>query len=223
MPNLCTLSDVKAWLGITDSNSDTLLNRLISSQSEAFLNETRRQLDFAAADYAEQILADSWKPVTVYSRPASKVFPRHYPINSIASVKLNGVAVTEVTDPSDLSQSGFWFDDTLEPESLNGFYMIGYQWPAPQIYDPSLIVLTVGYNAGYSSIPASVAQAVIEWVAFKRGESQIQALDQSSGSFTIGDYSESQSASSLAIAALAIDIPGSVKQVIEKYTKPLSF
>jgi len=223
VPDLCTLSDVKAWLGITDSASDSLLSRLISSVSEEFLNETRRQLDFAADDYTENILADSWKPVTIYSRPATVVFPRHYPINSIASVSLNGTAVTEITDPSDLSQTGFWFDDTLEPESLNSFYMIGYQWPAPDIYSPSLVVLTVDYNAGYSSIPASVAQAVIEWVAFQRGKSQIQSLDQSSGSFTIGDYSESQSANSLALAALAVGVPASVQAIIDKYQRPASF
>jgi hypothetical protein len=55
MPDLCELADVKAWLGITDTVSDTLLRRLISSTSQDFLNEVRRNDFTPAQDWTEHL------------------------------------------------------------------------------------------------------------------------------------------------------------------------
>jgi hypothetical protein len=236
MPDLCELEDAKAWLGITDTLSDTLLRRLISSTSQDFLNEIRRNDFTPAQDWTEHLfkardywwmgadgLRSFWQgPGLTTSQRRNAIFLRHYPINTVASVTLDGTALTAVTDPNDLTQSGFWFDPSLDPENrqkidLVGISTIGQGWDNP------LGNVVIAYNAGYDDIPENIEQAIIEWVAMKRGQSQLQSVNQAAGGFKLGDYEQTQAISGLTLAALAAQIPENVQKIIEQYKRPLPF
>lgn len=120
MPSLCQLTDVKTWLGISDTSLDTLLARLIAAASDSFLNEIHRPNMGAPADYTEHFLFRR-EPVEHYSRhcyfwgrQAQEIYLREYPINSVASVSIDDNALTEVDDPA--TDTGWWFDATRSPE-----------------------------------------------------------------------------------------------------------
>jgi hypothetical protein len=146
-------------------------------------------------------LRSFWQgPGLTTSQQRNSIFLRHYPINTVASVTLDGTALTRVTDPNDLTQSGFWFDPTLDPENrqkidLIGISRIGAGWDNP------LGNVVITYNAGYDDIPENVEQAVIEWVAMKRGQSQLQSVNQAAGGFKLGDYEQTQAISGLDIGS----------------------
>jgi hypothetical protein len=159
MPDLATLASVKLYLGIAtlDTSQDALLSSLITASSQEFLNEIGRPLDFAAADYVERFCA--WT--------TCKVYPKHYPINSVASVTLDGVALP-VWDPLNPGITGYVFDATEYPENKASILIRASCWPSSTYYSwrndwrwnwVQNVVLT--YNAGYTAIPPAVSQAVI--------------------------------------------------------------
>jgi hypothetical protein len=236
MPDLCQLADVKTWLGITDTVSDALLQRLITSCSQDFLNEIRRNDFTPAANFADHLFKarDYWwmgadgirsfwqGPGLTTSQRRNVIYLRRYPVNSVASVTLDGTALAAVTDPNDLTQSGFWFDPSLDPENrqkidLVGISRIGSGWDNP------LGNVVITYNAGYDTIPKNIVQAIIEWVAQKRGQSQLQSANQAAGAFKLGDYEQTQAISTATLAAMAADVPENVQKVIEQYKRPLPF
>ena len=78
--------------------------------------------------------------------------------------------------------------------------------------------MVVEYNGGYSaaftgagSIPQDIQQAIIEWVALKRGQSQLQTVNQSATGFNIGDYSQTNPISPLTLGVLEAEIPTSIQ------------
>lgn len=219
MPDLTTKANVKAWLKITDTNLDAFFDRLITATSADFLNEINRPDLMPATDYSERILrqnftGSSWLWPDIWA--SQSLWLRHYPVNSIASVTIDGAAVDAV-DWSVIDR-GWWFDSTLSPENRQRVHLIGwdlrYSWP--YISD-----VVVNYNGGYNIVPVAIEQAIIEWVAFKRGQSQLQQMDQSSGSEQIGDYQQTGSASALTLGVLTAEIPTNVQRVIDQYRRPV--
>jgi hypothetical protein len=227
MADLTTLANVKAWLQITDTSLDALLGRLITATSEDFLNEINRPDFMPATDYSERVAAVRFfaSPSLFAQAPECFHWPeiwlRHYPINSVTSVTIGDAVIDKVDS---LIDRGWWFDDTQTPENRQKVQLIGWDlscsyswlgsfWPASD--------MIVEYNAGYDTVPPAIEQAVIEWVAFKRGQSQLQQMDQTSGSEQIGDYQETGSASELTLAVLTSEIPANVQRVIDQYRRPV--
>jgi hypothetical protein len=210
LPPLCKLDDVKTWLGITDTSSDELLNRLITATSLEFANEIRRP-DFAPRNaWIDRIVGNGMPDL----------YLNHYPIMSIASVTING----ETQDESDGTTSGWYFDNTLPPEDRQKLTMVGSCWPlvcSSSSY-PALPNIIVNYDAGYEAdaIPADVSQAIIEWIGWKRGYSQLQAQNQASVSWMqLGQYQQSITAGTSTLNASGIVMPESVSQVIQRYAR----
>lgn len=145
MADLTDLAAVKAWLAIATSGSDAILTALVTSTSADFLRAIERT-DFAAADYTEVREGDG----------GSRLVMRHWPISSIASITVAGVALQVSPDKV---AGGYYFDDGLDPERLNEIYLAG----GDTFTDGAAVV--VAYNAGYVDTPTDVAQAVVEWVA----------------------------------------------------------
>lgn len=213
MPDLCELADVKTWLGITDTSSDAMLERLITATSEDFLNEIRRQDLTPAADYVDVILVNerlSSCAVPFFQPRQREVFLRHYPVNSVAKVTVDGQEIDAVDDPT--TDSGYWFDDTRSPEDRQFIILLGFE---------TCRNVKVEYNGCYDEIPPSIEQAVIEWIAFKRGAGQLQQSNQSAGAVKIGDYQETGSAIEMTIAATKADIPTNVQRAIDQYWRPV--
>jgi len=150
MADLCQLSDVKAWLTIASgvTANDALLSRLITAVSLEFLREIGRTDFYPAADYTETREGDG----------DVRMVLRHWPVNSIASMTIAG---TSIAASSDQIEAGYYIDTGLDPERLWELYLAG----GLVFTDAAPIVVT--YNAGYSSVPADAAQAVIEWVGYR--------------------------------------------------------
>ena len=215
MPNLCTLANLKSYLGITSTSEDTELTRKIAAVSEEFLNEIRRPDFYPSADYTERICGNG----------KCEIFLKHWPINSITSVTIDGDELEE-WDPNDDESTGWWFDNKaagVAPEDRQMLRLVGWIFTHSRSSFPNIVIV---YNAGYAetadstkdSLPVSVSQAVIEWIAFKRGLGQIQATDQASSSVTMGDYSEGGIAGD-SVRYQELDKPESVQCVIDQYRR----
>jgi hypothetical protein len=226
MADLTTLAHVKEWLGITDTSQDAMLSRLISSASQDFLNEINRPDLVPETEYTEHLFRPqdfACNPRNVYywNRGYQQIFLKHYPVNSVTTLTSNGEALTLVSDPGDpQSGSGYWFDDTLEPENRQSVFLLAdlgvwYPggWPA---FLPDIVIT---YEAGYDDVPPAIEQAVIELVAFKRGESQLQSATQTGGAVTIGTYSEQGGSIEMTLAALEASLPVSVQRVVDQYRR----
>lgn len=145
MPDLTTVAAVKAWQAIPSgrAGSDAILAALVTSTSADFLRAIERT-DFLAEDYTEVREGDG----------GQRLVMRHWPINTVATLNV-GAATIAVS--SDKILPGYYFDDGLDPERLNELYLVG------SVFTDGAAV-KVAYNAGYATVPADVAQAVVEWV-----------------------------------------------------------
>ena len=91
---LVTTSEVKDYIGITDTTYDTFLGNLIDYASRRFRAYTGRQL--------EKTTITMKKYLREYT---DVVVLEHYPVHSVTSLKLNDDTLTEGTDED------FWVDN----------------------------------------------------------------------------------------------------------------
>ncbi|MBO8169966.1 MAG: phage gp6-like head-tail connector protein [Thermoanaerobacteraceae bacterium] len=124
---LTTLGKVKEYLEIdqTDTSKDSILERLISSASATIENRLRRKIP--VADYTEKFYGKH-----------TKLFPRQYPIISVASLTFEGEPLT------DYKIRETYID-------LNGEYDGEFE---------------LSYRAGYETIPEDLEQACIMLVDY---------------------------------------------------------
>jgi hypothetical protein len=138
MSNLCTLADVKTYLGITDTNSDAVLTAMVTNVSaliESYCNRT-----FASTAYVE----------TRNGTGGMQLFMRQGPVISVSAVSIDGIAQVPAPTPTTL---GYIVDeDTI--------------WLRNAAFTRGIQNVTVSYTAGYGSIPADVIQSCIEVVAY---------------------------------------------------------
>jgi len=209
---LCELDDLKGWLGLEDDNTeDDVLNRLIESTSADFLREIRRP-DFApTAEFTDRIPGSG----------SSELFLRHYPIQEISSVFVNGTEIEESFDG--ITAPGYFFDDQATPEDRQKIILVGSVWARTCYGIPNVVV---EYDAGYPAdeIPPDVTQAVIEWIGWKRGYSQLQQQNQADVTWQqLGEYQSAFSAGKATLQASAFSTPQSVGDVLAKYMKAREF
>lgn len=134
MADLTSTADVKTYLGVTHSTDDTLIGRLVSAASQWFEAQTGRV--FSSTSYDE-----------VQDGCGGRVIvPSYYPLISITSLKVDGVAITASTA---YGVDGYYIDgDVIR---LRGHYV-----------STGIGNVELAYVAGYSATPKDVAQAVIE-------------------------------------------------------------
>lgn len=158
MSQLCQLSDVKEYLGATDTNTDQVLTDLIaraSTQIETYCNRV-----FAQASYTE----------TRNGGCGPKMFLLNGPVLSVTSVSVDGQVVPPAPDAVSY---GFVSDDTtVYIRPANG------RAGGPMEFRKGIQNVTVVYTAGYVTTPPDVSQACIELVAYKFAKRQ--RIDKSS-------------------------------------------
>lgn len=144
--DLATLAAVKAWLSITNANSDAVLAPLITAASRLIYATTGRG-SFLPATFTDRLDGNG----------SSRLFPSRYPVISVSAVTVCNTAVPAAPTPtpgSTAQQSGYllrpW--DGIPPGSLQPLDVFGYCVPAGR----QNIALT--YLAGYqvSAEPATV-------------------------------------------------------------------
>jgi len=202
--DLCGLADVKSWLSIGTSatGDDSLLTRLITATSADFLAEIDRY-DFFAASFTDVLRGRALAQIPIrMDEPylgSHRIVLRHWPVNSITSLVLDGVTVPASTDGV---ASGYWLDTNTDPENRQTVTLIGYVFT-------QMSIATVAYDAGYEAVPGDVAQAAIEWVAARY-------RNRASGGMSSQRLSEGRSQSE-DVSFVPWDIPKSTQRVIERY------
>jgi hypothetical protein len=213
MPNLCTLGAVKTYLGIADTSQDAQLTALIAAASQDFMNQTNRP-DFAPpTDYVDYLVGND----------SYKIFANHYPMNSVASLTVNGTTIP-VWSSGTPDTLGYIFDDTLAMENRAYITLRGTSATFPRPCWPDYRGVILSYNAGYnpdSNVPSVVSEAICEWVAFKRIGAKLQSIDPATTSVTLGDYSQTAGrVLSETLAFLESGVPGTIQAVIDQYKRP---
>jgi hypothetical protein len=172
--DLCTLTDLKSWLGITTTNSDVTLTRLITAGSSAFLSRLKRNpCQSVPGTYTlyQQTITEKYS-----GGGGDTLLLRCFPVISVASVVIspqwgwlsNGAFGPGVVQQSNGSSPGWSF----EPNDIRILRMIGYRFPW------GVNNISVTYTSGYNTItalPQDIQQAVIELCSkkFRQKDSSI--------------------------------------------------
>jgi len=141
MADLTTLAAAKQWLGVTSSDGDQLLARLISASSDyiqTWLNRT-----FAVAAYTEVRSGVGGDGMAV----------KAYPIVAVTSVTIDGLSIPACTGQTDF---GYVVND---PRTM--IFLRGYR------YNRGRANVGLSYTAGFTTIPNEIEQACIELVGLR--------------------------------------------------------
>lgn len=178
--DLCVVSDVKSYLGLSDSSHDALLASLIAAASEAIENYCRRR--FATMQYTEYRDGSD----------SALLLLDHSPIQSISEIRESANRDFERADPLDEEDYVFYAHEGLLLRTSG-------------IFPEGLRNVRVTYTAGYAAVPADVQHACVALVAawFNRGHQGGDGLE----SEQLGDYSARYSSYSLPPEATALLIP----------------
>lgn len=129
--DLTTLARVKSWLGITNTNSDDLLQGLIGAASDFVLNEIQRD-DLG------------YHSITEYYDGAGNNFMvlRQWPVSQIDSIQFNGLSVTTaaIGNPR---RNGYLLDPPPQGGGQQRLTLFGHFFPQGRSN------VTVSYHAGY--------------------------------------------------------------------------
>jgi len=139
MSDMTTLANVKQYLGVTASDDDALLSRLITAVSEGFESCLNRVI--SSAPYTE-FRDGNGKGVMMFA---------NMPATAVSSVKIDGLAIPAAPD---FTGYGFRFDESLL--MLNG-----------AVFDKGRRNIEIAYTAGYVTTPKDLEQACIEVVALR--------------------------------------------------------
>ncbi len=187
MGDLTTLAAVRLYLrgDFLDGSYQTFdaeLARLIGAISADVRRQTDRALNVPAASVTERRHGDD----------GTRMLLREYPVASVTSVTVDGVAI-----PAQVGGSGNgWF---LDGDCIE---LIGYTFGAGR----NNVVIV--YSAGWATVPADLAQAVIQLVALAFTD----ADHIGKSSMTVG----SDSATFNGGAQLA-----NASAIIERYARPV--
>lgn len=182
-PALVITGDGTGAAAVSYLNGDRVLNRLITTSSQTFSTLCNRNNGFLAQSVTE----------IRNGRGSDRIALNWWPVLSVASVSVGGVAI-----PASISPSGFgWKVDTGTLYLVNGWFNRGIQ---------NVVIV---YSYGWPSIPEDVSQGVVELTEYKynrRGR-----IDQVSATQGTGPGGQTTRYSEKAI-------PLSVQDVIDQYT-----
>jgi len=155
MSQLCQLADVKNYLGVTASTTDSILLSLITNASSAI--ETYCNRTFLLGSYTE----------TRNGTGGYRISPYNAPVISVSQVSVDGIPIpaAPALNGSGSITYGYLFDSDLI--YIRGGIPYSGQ---PYAFNPGIQNIYIGYTAGYAAIPYDVNQACIELVASKFGK-----------------------------------------------------
>jgi hypothetical protein len=195
---ICTLTDVRDRLGISDTEHDAAINRIISGLESIFDGHTKRKLLVNAADVTEY-----------FSACGNRLQFNRYPVVSITSIKQ---AIDYDFDSADALTADS--DYRLLANGRNGIiYRMLISWF--EVPDSIQVVYRGGYcsagqtpGTGEYALPADLREAAIEQASFffKRRDD----LGLAGVSFEGGSISKFSS----------MDLLPMVKKILDNYRKP---
>ncbi|HIJ66810.1 MAG TPA: hypothetical protein HPP51_00805 [Planctomycetes bacterium] len=195
---ICTLADVKTRLGITETDSDELLNRIIAGIEQYFNSYTYRVLILNSTDATEY-----------YTGCGDHIHLKRYPVKSITSIKesidYDFDNATALTSNTDYRLLGGGKDGII-------YRMYGEFYSTP---DSVQVVYAGGYVAagqtpgeGETSVPDDLREAAIEQASFlfkRKNDIGLASVGFDGGS--VSKFS-------------AIKLLPMVEQVLKKYRRP---
>jgi len=175
--DLTTLADVKAWLAITASSDDAVIQETITAASLYWLWRTGRDSLNTIATYTERYDGAG----------RSRQFLRNSPVTAVTSVTIDGVVIPQSTD---FVTPGWVLDQSGKSVALIGSWGGGVRYAGSYgftgtnyrtggfIFREGIQNVLVVYSAGYNGAPLDVQTAVKQHVAvnYKRR----QWIDQAS-------------------------------------------
>lgn len=180
--DMCSLAAAKNWIGITSSAQDANLQECITAASIYFLRMTGR----GPRNWQTTTKNPFNEPVdyneTYDGVSGQKLFIRNFPINSVSSLTLNGIAVPAAQN---VNTPGFVIDSQgrsivlslggpMSPDSFQyvSIYGNGYTAGAgafrnPRPFGVGAQQINVQYNAGFNTIPVvgDIETVVMGWQA----------------------------------------------------------
>lgn len=184
---LTSLSDLKAYLGITDNDSDTELQTLIDSISDFIQNETDQQI--VETKYREKIDGEYTESIVLSQRP----------IISVESLTIDEEAETDYL---------IYKDSAVIKRKDNGFNIWDYYNDEANYFPQGRQNIVVEYTAGYSTVPYDLQKAIWDIIKSARDRKDYSGLAQ----YSIGD--ESITWSKGAIPSEAMDTIMNYKSVV---------
>ena len=171
MSDLTTVTNVKLWLGITDSNSDLLLQQLVTRLSAYVINFLNRNI--LSATYTE--IRDGNRK--------TRMRLHEYPVSAVSSLTVDGIAVIPSVDGL---TNGFVFDQ------WNLYLQDG-----AGVFNPGQRNINVSYTAGYLTVPPDLEQLVIEIVGLRmKNRARIGLVSENvqgqQTTFSLTDFSADQ-------------------------------
>jgi hypothetical protein len=142
MADMTTLDNVKQYIGVSSTDDDALLSRLITAVSEGFESCLNRVI--SSAQYTELRDGNGKQAMMFANMPAT----------AVSSVKVNGVSIPAAPD---ITSYGYRFDESLL--TLNG-----------ATFEKGRRNIEIAYTAGYVTTPKDLEQACIEVVALRYKE-----------------------------------------------------
>jgi hypothetical protein len=136
--DFCTVAELKAWLPNQGNNDDTTLQSLITNGSAQILQYLSRAHILASVIGTLNENYDG--------NDSDRLLPHFYPIISVASVSVDGVAISQATSAV---MAGFLWSSRI-------IYLRGFRF-CRGVQNVALI-----YTAGYSIVPLDLKQAAIE-------------------------------------------------------------
>lgn len=140
--DLCTVAEVKAYLGEASASVDAILQALVSAFSEWVRAYTERDLTTSAYAYA----GDGWGGQSLYLPEA--------PVSAVTSVTVDGRAI-----PQRLSAGGSGWYRVGQVVHLEGY-----------AFSRGRGNVEIAYQAGYAVVPEVVRQATVQVVALRHKE-----------------------------------------------------
>ena len=200
MTNPLELADLKALLGIdaSDTSQDNVLNLALNAAWSYIKNYCNR--DFIAQDYTE----------TQYFNLSQRDFVvlRHYPVNSVTSLKIDGVTISS---------------DYYELDSESGIITLKFNYLLDEDTDEGIdyCKAEISYNAGYTYDEntneiktelsdlyyAGLQLAAMKYYSFAQGRLGLKAIHAGGETVNIQDIDEG--------------LPMEIKVVLDKYKRKL--
>lgn len=137
--DLCTLAELKAWLPNQGNNDDTTLQNLITNGSIFILSEYLNRPHILASVIGT--LNENYD-----GNDSDRLLPHTFPIISVASVSVDGVAIPQATTAT----------------------AFGFLWDSRRVllrgrrFCRGVQNVAISYTAGYASVPLDLKQAAIE-------------------------------------------------------------
>lgn len=154
--DLCSLAEVKDWLGIQPDNTDddSVIQSLITSFSQFVLNKTGISSFNCVQDFVD----------TYDGNGSYRIFTDNRPITNVSSVVVGSYNIPQSTS---VTTPGYFIERAKKSIAFrsSGQLLMPPQSIYPYLFTPGVGNVVISYSAGYSRVPTDLQEACYKAVA----------------------------------------------------------